>query len=61
MFCRNVLIYFDEKGKKKVIDNLYQCLKPGGYLTIGHAETLHNISRGFKPLIFPGTIAYQKG
>lgn len=61
IFCRNVLIYFDEKGKKKAIENLYQSLKPGGYLTIGHAESLHNISRGFKPLIFPGTIAYQKG
>jgi chemotaxis protein methyltransferase CheR len=61
IFCRNVLIYFDEKGKKKVIDNLYESLKPGGFLTIGHAESLHNISRGFKPLIFPGTIAYQKG
>jgi chemotaxis protein methyltransferase CheR len=61
IFCRNVLIYFDEKGKKKVIENLYESLKPKGYLTIGHAESLHNISRGFKPLIFPGTIAYQKG
>ena len=61
IFCRNVLIYFDEKGKKKVIESLYQSLKLGGYLTIGHAESLHNISRGFKPLIFPGTIAYQKG
>ncbi len=61
IFCRNVLIYFDEKGKKRVIDSLYQSLKPGGYLTIGHAESLHNISRGFKPLIFPGTISYQKG
>ncbi|OPY64532.1 MAG: Chemotaxis protein methyltransferase [Syntrophorhabdaceae bacterium PtaU1.Bin034] len=61
IFCRNVLIYFDEKGKKKVVDNLYESLKPGGFLTIGHAESLHNISRGFKPLIFPGTIAYQKG
>ena len=61
IFCRNVLIYFDEKAKKKVIENLYESLKPKGYLTIGHAESLHNISRGFKPLIFPGTIAYQKG
>jgi len=61
IFCRNVLIYFDEKMKKKVIDSLYESLKPRGYLTIGHAESLHNISRAFKPLIFPGTIAYQKG
>jgi chemotaxis protein methyltransferase CheR len=61
VFCRNVLIYFDEKMKKKVIDGLYESLKPRGYLTIGHAESLHNISRAFKPLIFPGTIAYQKG
>jgi chemotaxis protein methyltransferase CheR len=61
IFCRNVLIYFDDQGKKKVIDMLYESLKQGGFLTIGHAESLHNISRGFKPLIFPGTIAYQKG
>lgn len=61
IFCRNVLIYFDEKMKKKVVDNLYECLKPRGFLTIGHAESLHNISRAFKPLVFPGTIAYQKG
>lgn len=61
IFCRNVLIYFDEKGKKKVIDMLHESLKQGGYLAIGHAESLHNLSRGFKPLIFPGTIAYQKG
>jgi chemotaxis protein methyltransferase CheR len=61
VFCRNVLIYFDEKVKKKVIENLYECLKPKGFLTIGHAESLHNISRAFKPLVFPGTIAYQKG
>ncbi len=61
IFCRNVLIYFDEKVKKKVIENLYECLKPKGFLTIGHAESLHNISRAFKPLVFPGTIAYQKG
>ena len=61
IFCRNVLIYFDEKVKKKVVENLYESLKPKGFLTIGHAESLHNISRAFKPLVFPGTIAYQKG
>jgi chemotaxis protein methyltransferase CheR len=61
IFCRNVLIYFDEKMKKKVIDCLYECLRPKGVLIIGHAESLHNISRAFKPLVFPGTIAYQRG
>lgn len=61
VFCRNVLIYFDDKVKKKVVENLYESLKPKGFLTIGHAESLHNISRAFKPFVFPGTIAYQKG
>jgi chemotaxis protein methyltransferase CheR len=61
IFCRNVLIYFDEKVKKKVIDSMYESLKPGGFLTIGHAESLHNLSRAFKPLMFPGSIAYQRG
>lgn len=61
VFCRNVLIYFDDKVKKKVIDSIYECLKPGGFLTIGHAESLHNISRAFKPIMFPGSIVYQKG
>ena len=61
IFCRNVLIYFDEKMKKNVIDQFYESLKPRGFLTIGHAEFLHNISRGYKPLVFPGTVTYQKG
>jgi len=61
IFCRNVLIYFDDKAKKRVIDSLYECLKPGGVLTIGHAESLHNISRAFKPIMFPGSIVYLKG
>jgi chemotaxis protein methyltransferase CheR len=61
IFCRNVLIYFDEKIKKRVIEQFYESLKPRGFLTLGHAEFLHNISRGFKPLVFPGTVTYQKG
>lgn len=60
IFCRNVLIYFDENVKKMVIDFMYKSLKPGGFLTIGHAESLHNISKTFQPLMFPGSIAYQK-
>ncbi|MCX7856683.1 MAG: protein-glutamate O-methyltransferase CheR [Deltaproteobacteria bacterium] len=61
IFCRNVLIYFDEKAKRKVLENLYECLKPGGFLILGYAETLHQQRYGFRPLLFPGTIIYQKG
>jgi chemotaxis protein methyltransferase CheR len=39
IFCRNVLIYFDEATTKNVIENLASSLVPGGYLIIGHSET----------------------
>lgn len=39
IFCRNVLIYFDEKTTKKVIDQLISCLSPGGFLILGHSES----------------------
>lgn len=39
IFCRNVLIYFDEATTKRVIDNLVSCLAPGGYLILGHSES----------------------
>lgn len=39
IFCRNVLIYFDEATTKRVIDNLVSCLEVGGYLVLGHSES----------------------
>ena len=45
VFCRNVIIYFDEDMKKRVVSSFYDNLLPGGYLFIGHSESLHNISR----------------
>jgi chemotaxis protein methyltransferase CheR len=61
IFCRNVLIYFDEPMKKQVISCFYDNLYPGGYLFIGHSESLHNISRAFTPQHYPGAIVYKKG
>ncbi|MHC1789995.1 CheR family methyltransferase [Solidesulfovibrio sp.] len=60
VFCRNVIIYFDDEMKKNVITAFYDNLLPGGYLLIGHSESLHNISRAFRPKHYPGAIIYSK-
>ncbi|MBN2139378.1 MAG: protein-glutamate O-methyltransferase CheR [Desulfovibrionaceae bacterium] len=60
VFCRNVIIYFDNEMKRKVIGAFYDNLLPGGHLIIGHSESLHNISRVFKPVHHPGAIIYKK-
>ncbi len=60
IFCRNVLIYFDAKAKQKVVSNLYDCLNPGGYLFIGSSESLHNVTRAFRPSVTNKVIMYQK-
>jgi chemotaxis protein methyltransferase CheR len=60
VFCRNVIIYFDDDMKRRVISAFYDNLLPGGALLIGHSESLHNISRAFKPEHHKGTIVYRK-
>jgi chemotaxis protein methyltransferase CheR len=60
IFCRNVLIYFDGDFRRRVVGHLYESLKPGGYLVIGHAESLRGIHGGFKTVRFPGTVLYQR-
>lgn len=44
IFLRNMLIYFDNVNKKRIIENVLKVLKPGGYLFIGHAETIGHIT-----------------
>ncbi len=46
-FCRNVLIYFDDASKKKTVSHIYDSLVKGGYLFVGFAESLHNVTRLF--------------
>ena len=58
--CRNVLIYFSDTTIKKVVEHFYEVLAPGGYLLLGHAESLSRITDVFVPIRFPGTMIYQK-
>lgn len=60
VFCRNVIIYFDDAMKRRVINAFYDNLEPNGVLLIGHSESLHNISRAFQLEHHTGTIVYRK-
>lgn len=60
IFCRNVIIYFDLPGKKKVIDSFCQRLLPEGYLLLGHSESLINLSTAFQLRHFKHDMVYQK-
>lgn len=48
IFTRNVMIYFDNKVRKRLLDEMYRLLKPGGYLMVGHAESLSGMLSNFK-------------
>jgi chemotaxis protein methyltransferase CheR len=60
IFCRNVLIYFDDKAKQKAVSLLYNNLRPGGFLFMGTTESLHNVTRAFKPVIINKVIVYRR-
>jgi chemotaxis protein methyltransferase CheR len=60
IFCRNVLIYFSDASIQRVVGLFHQALAPGGYLFLGHAESLARVSSSFVPIRFQGAIVYQK-
>jgi chemotaxis protein methyltransferase CheR len=60
IFCRNVLIYFDQQARKKVVDTFYDSIVEGGYLLLGHAESLMNISTSFALRHLKNDMVYQK-
>jgi len=60
IFCRNVMIYFDFTAQQQLIDRLYTCLKPGGYLFTGDAELLHIYQHRFRTLECEGAYFYHK-
>ncbi|NHN32808.1 protein-glutamate O-methyltransferase CheR [Paenibacillus sp. S3N08] len=60
IFCRNVLIYFDQPTVRQVIQHLSQWLKPGGYLFLGHAETITGMIEEFQTINTATTHYYRK-
>lgn len=59
IFCRNVLIYFGVEQQRRVIEQLTRCLAPGGYLFLGHAESLQGLSSRFTMVHRNKGIAYR--
>ncbi len=48
IFCRNVMIYFDRKTQHDVVTRLTACLEPGGYLFVGHSESLNGVQHSLE-------------
>ena len=60
IFCRNVLIYFDDASRRIAAENLYENLWPGGFICLGHTESMSRISPLFEVSRFADAIVYQR-
>ena len=60
IFCRNLLIYFDERARNLAMDNIYRALAPGGFLCLGHTEALAPVGDRFIACRFKEGVAYRR-
>lgn len=60
IFCRNVMIYFGREKQQELVERFYQTLAPGGFLVIGHSESLHVMDTRFESCYFPEGMAYRR-
>jgi chemotaxis protein methyltransferase CheR len=60
IFCRNVLIYFDDASRRVAAENLYENLAPGGFICLGHSESMSRISPLFEVRRFSDAIVYRR-
>ena len=60
IFCRNLLIYFDDVSRREAAEMFYEALRPGGFICLGHSESMSRISPLFTARRFPDGIVYQK-
>jgi chemotaxis protein methyltransferase CheR len=60
IFCRNLLIYFDDLSRRQAADTFYDALNPGGFLCLGHSESMSRISSLYQVRKFSDAVVYQK-
>ncbi|MHB8145930.1 MAG: CheR family methyltransferase [Vulcanimicrobiaceae bacterium] len=60
IFCRNVLIYFDKPTQKRVVEAFAKTLRPGGFLFLGHAESIMRLTDLYDPVVTPKAIYYRR-
>lgn len=60
ILCRNLLIYFDEAGRQTAANNLHRALRPGGYLCLGHSESMTRIDERFNLVRLDDAIVYRR-
>jgi chemotaxis protein methyltransferase CheR len=60
VFCRNVLIYFSDDSRRRVVETFYAMMNPGGYIFLGHSESLSRITSAFELKRMGGDLVYRK-
>jgi len=60
IFCRNLLIYFDDISRRIAAEAMYDALRPGGFVCLGHSESMSRISSLFNVRRFPDAMVYEK-
>lgn len=60
IFCRNLLIYFDDLSRRQAAETFFDALNPGGFVCLGHSESMSRISSLFRVRKFPEAIVYEK-
>ena len=60
IFCRNLLIYFDDVSRRKAAGVFFDALNTGGFICLGHSESMSRISSLFRVRKFPEALVYQK-
>ena len=60
IFCMNVLIYFSEERRRTLVQRFYETLEPGGYLFLGHSESISKMPVKFQAIVLNDCILYRK-